>query len=107
MKAIIASAIIDANGVTEEPVVLVEDKILKVGKKGDIKIPSGVETIEEPDMFLLPGLVDCHVHFTGSDESKPGLLTELFETRLVNAAVNQTRQLLDAGFTSVMDTGGY
>jgi imidazolonepropionase-like amidohydrolase len=106
MKAIIASAIIDANGVTEEPVVLVEDKILKVGKKGDIKIPSGVETIEEPDMFLLPGLVDCHVHFTGSDESKPGLLTEPFETRLVNAAVNQTRQLLDAGFTSVMDTGG-
>ncbi len=107
MKAIVASKLVDANGIVDDPIVLIrEEKIYKVGKKKEIKIPSGTEIIEESDMVILPGLVDCHVHFTGSNDSKPGLLTEPFETRLINAAVNQTRQLLDAGITSVMDTGG-
>ena len=107
MKALTASRLIDAHGVVEDPTVLIkEDKIVKVGKKKDISIPAGTEVFEQPDLVLLPGLVDCHVHFTGNDDPKPGLLTEPFETRLINAAVNQTRQLLDAGITSVMDTGG-
>jgi len=107
MKAIIASRLIDANGVIETPAILIKNnKIIEVASKNDIKIPDSAQIIEQPDMVLLPGLVDCHVHFTGSSESKPGLLTEEYETRLINAAVNQTRQLLDAGITSVMDTGG-
>jgi imidazolonepropionase-like amidohydrolase len=107
MKAVTAAKLIDANGIVDDPVILIDgDKIVKAGKKGEISIPRDAEVIEEMNMVMLPGLVDCHVHFTGSDESKPGLLTESFETRLINAAVNQTRQLLDAGITSVMDTGG-
>jgi imidazolonepropionase-like amidohydrolase len=107
MKAIIASKLVDSNGVIENPIVLIKDNyIYKAGKKSEINIPSGTKIIEESGAVILPGLIDCHVHFTGSDESKPGILSENYETRLINAAVNQTRQLLDAGITSVMDTGG-
>ena len=107
MIALIASKLIDAKRIIENPTILIKDsRIHKVGKKSEIKIPSKAEVFEEPNMVIMPGLVDCHVHFTGSDESKPGLQAEPYETRLINAAVNQTRQLLDAGFTSVMDTGG-
>ena len=107
MKAILAGSLIDAKGVRDDPVVLVNDNIiLDVGEKGRVKIPGDAEVFEVPDMFLMPGLIDCHVHFTGSDESTPGLLKGSFESRLINAAVNQTRRLLDNGITSVMDTGG-
>jgi len=107
MKAILAGSLIDAKGVRDDPVVLVNDNIiLDVGEKGRVKIPGDAELFEVPDMFLMPGLIDCHVHFTGSDESTPGLLKGSFESRLINAAVNQTRRLLDNGITSVMDTGG-
>jgi len=107
MKVIIASKLVDAKQIIENPVVIVEEnKIVKVGKKSDLTIPNNAEVFEEPNLVIIPGLIDCHVHFTGSNDSKPGLLTEPFETRLINAAVNQTRQLLDAGITSVMDTGG-
>jgi len=107
MKAILAGNLIDANGIIDNPVVLIKDNMIKkVGQKGDFKIPDEAELYEAPDMFLMPGLIDCHVHFTGSDESKPGLLKGSFESRLINAAVNQTRQLIEHGITSVMDTGG-
>ena len=107
MKAIIAGTKIDANGVFEDPVVLIkEDRIIKIGNKNDVRIPDNAEIFEEPDMFLMPGLIDCHVHFTGSDESTPGLLKGSYETRLINAVVNQTKQLIENGITSVMDTGG-
>lgn len=107
MKVVFGSRLVDANGVVENPVVLVDDGLIQeVGSKGDVKVPSDAEVYDASGMVLMPGLVDCHVHFTGSDSPTPGLLKKPFETRLVNAAVNQTRQLLDAGFTSVMDTGG-
>jgi len=107
MKAVVAGRLIDANGVLEAPVILIDKGVIKsVKKKSEASIPNGIDIIEEPDMFLTPGFIDCHVHFTGIEETSPGLLKEPYETRLINAAVNQTRQLLDAGITSVMDTGG-
>jgi len=107
MKAIIGRQIIDANGVLDDPIVLIEgNKIKEVGTVSEVKVPNNTKVFDEAKLFILPGLIDCHVHFTGSDESTPGLLKGSFETRLVNAAVNQTRQLLDHGITSVMDTGG-
>ncbi|MFW6109599.1 MAG: amidohydrolase family protein [archaeon] len=106
-KAVVASKLIDATQILEKPIILIKNnKITEVGQIGQIDIPKHAEIIEEPDSTILPGLVDCHVHFTGSEESKPGLIREEYETRLINAATNQTKQLLNAGITSVMDTGG-
>ena len=105
MKAIKGGTLLDANGVIDDPVVLIEgDKIVKV-QSSDTSTPEGAEVMDASGLVLMPGMVDCHVHFSGS----AGILRnfqERFEVRLIRAALQQTRQLLDAGFTSVMDTGG-
>ncbi len=107
MKVIKGDLLIDSNGVREDPIILVEsDRIVKMGSSGSVSIPTNAEVIDAGGLCLMPGLIDCHVHFTGSDVGGPLNLRESYETRLIRAAVQQTKQLLDAGFTSVMDTGG-
>ncbi len=107
MKAVIGDFLIDANGVKEKPVVLVEgERITKVGSIDDLKIPSKTEVIDASGSVLMPGLIDCHVHFTGSKKGGPSKFSERFENRLIRSAVQEVRQLLEAGFTSVMDAGG-
>ena len=109
MRAVIGDLLVDANGIKKDPVVLVEDeRIIKVGSRGSLTVPSDAEIIDAKGTVIMPGMIDCHVHFTGSKESTPGpaKFTERFETRLIRAAVVEARKLLEAGFTSVMDTGG-
>jgi len=107
MKAIMGDLLIDANGVKKDPVLLVdEDKIVKVGSSADVSVPSDAEVVDASGLFLMPGLIDCHVHFNGSVTGGLGNFRERFEARLVRSAVHETRALLDAGFTSVMDAGG-
>jgi len=107
MEAILGSRLVDAERIIENPVVLVEGGVIReVGSRGKVTVPSDAVIHDASGCTLMPGLVDCHVHFTGNDTATPGLQREPFETRLVRAAVVQTRQLLDAGITSVMDTGG-
>ncbi len=108
MKALIAEKLIDANGIRQNVVVLVDgDKIISVGDKGSATIPTNAEVLDLGDMTLIPGLIDCHIHFSGSDRSGVGgNFSEPAEVRIARAAVVQTRQLLDSGFTSVMDAGG-
>jgi len=107
MEAVLGSRLVDAERIIENPVVLVENGVIKeAGGRGKVKVPSDAVVHDASGCTLMPGLMDCHVHFTGNDTATPGLQREPFETRLVRAAVVQTRQLLDAGITSVMDTGG-
>ena len=107
MEAILGSRLVDAERIIENPVVLVENGFIReAGSRGKVKVPSDAVVHDASGCTIMPGLMDCHVHFTGNDTASPGLQREPFETRLVRAAVVQTRQLLDAGITSVMDTGG-
>ncbi len=62
MKAIKGGTLVDANGVIDDPVVLIEDdKIVKV-ESGDMSTPEGAEVIDASGLVLMPGMVDCHVH---------------------------------------------
>jgi len=107
MKAIIGDLLVDANGIKNNPVVLIEDeRIVKVGSSNDLKVPPKAEVIDASGLVLMPGMIDCHVHFEGSEKGDPLKFTERFETRLIRAAVHETRQLIEAGFTSVVDAGG-
>jgi len=107
MKAIRAGTLIDANGVKDDPIVLIEGEVITdVGSSDEVSIPSDTDVIDAPGLHLMPGMIDCHVHFSGSLVGTLGNFRERFETRLVRSAVHETRALLDAGFTSVMDAGG-
>lgn len=69
---------------------------------------SGDTLIDLSDHFVLPGLIDCHVHLTGEfgPHHKMDLVEEAPEAVALHAA-RHARATLDAGFTTVRDLGDF
>ncbi len=64
------------------------------------------EVIDLSDMFVMPGLIDCHVHLTG--EMSPDARLRAVQNTEADAAIDgvvYARRTLDAGFTTVRDVG--
>lgn len=81
-------------------------KIVFVGKQSDVPNKyTACPTIYVP--YILPGLWDCHCHFTGATSLK---LSEIARLNMATAGARLARSAADtlnAGFTSVRDLGGY
>jgi len=105
MKVIIADKLIDANGVVENPVVVVDEgKIVEVGKKGQVDFSTDSEIVEAGGLTLIPGLIDCHIHLYGIKQMG-GRTPDTTEVKLFRSVTKHCRQIVDSGFTSVMDAG--
>lgn len=91
--------------------VIVEgDRISKLGPLDELELPEEVGTgwwvIDGQGKLLMPGLVDCHVHITGScDPDELKALKELVPHAAIRSTIN-ARDTLEAGFTAVRDAGG-
>ncbi len=75
---------------------------------GFIEPPAGARLIDLSDKFVLPGLIDCHVHLTG--QLGPGhrlRFVEDSDPRVGLDAAGRARQTLAAGFTTVRDLGAH
>ena len=72
-------------------------------------VPSDVPVRELPGHTVLPGLVDCHSHQIGDEDSGHGYTELLARTGAQEAmsGVRNARDTLRAGFTSVRDVGTY
>lgn len=65
-RVIVGGTLIDGTGrppVKDSVVVLKGDRILAVGKRGEVEIPAGAEVIDASGRTVLPGLIDAHTHF--------------------------------------------
>ena len=103
MRIIVGDLLIDANGIKKDPVIQVEgDRISKVGSRDDLDIPVDAQVIDASGSILMPGLIDCHVHFQGTKERTELKIAERYETRLIKAAVQEAPKMLEMGFTSVL-----
>lgn len=95
------------------------DAVEGVYKKGDIKVEEGVisrigenlanedvaQVIDAEGKFVLPGLIDCHVHVTAATAD----LGQLGEWSPNYAALNTAKimgDMLNRGFTTVRDAAG-
>ncbi|PXY00985.1 hypothetical protein DF185_10010 [Marinifilum breve] len=79
-------------------VLIVNGKIHKISYKEGIKIPKSAEVIEAEGKYLMPGLIDAHVHVTtGKHESEEAL--RMYSEDLL-------KKMLRGGITSVRDVGG-
>jgi imidazolonepropionase-like amidohydrolase len=95
--AITHVTVIDATGAPPRPdmtVVVVGHRISAIDPSSSASIPFRAQTIDATGNFLIPGLVDSHLHLTGAGEP------------------NGSRQyflplLLANGITTVRDMGGY
>ena len=64
---------------------------------------SGARLVDLSDKYLLPGLIDLHMHLAIIMDSDAA--TNASEARLALAAAGYARRLLDAGVTTVRDVG--
>jgi imidazolonepropionase-like amidohydrolase len=88
-------------------VLIEDDRISDVVGAHDL--PSDVPVRDLPDHTLMPGLVDCHAHLVGEEDSGHGYTELLTRTGAQEAmtGVRNARDTLRAGFTSVRDVGTY
>lgn len=104
-KYIIKNAnFIDGNGgeMKTNMSILVEDKMIVKIAEGEIDAPDA-EVIDATGKYVLPGLIDCHVHYGGVYESsdKDWVCENDFDQCI--RSVDQCQQSLKHGFTTVRD----
>jgi len=103
--AIVGATIIDGTGAPpiEDGVVLVkEGKITAVGTRGKVSVPPQATIVDATGKFLLPGLIDCHVHvYYPSFVSTPPKGSEQAYAGVI--AMRNLRSALQAGVTTVRD----
>jgi imidazolonepropionase-like amidohydrolase len=97
----------ERSGRFEAASVLVEnDKVTAVAKHGDV--PAGARVIEFGDAWVMPGLLNTHVHLDFSASTTP--LKDFYDEdpaeRLLRAAGN-AHQLLMSGCTTARDCGSH
>ena len=68
--AIVGATLIDGRGgppVADTAVVVRGERIIAVGKRAGVSIPSGAEILDANGLTLVPGLIDSHFHIDGDD----------------------------------------
>jgi imidazolonepropionase-like amidohydrolase len=68
--------------------------------------PAGAQTLDATGLTVTPGLIDAHVHFALSSDIGPSVRHDLSAAELAADMFSNCGQTLDAGFTTVRDTGG-
>ena len=107
--ALVGGRVIDGYGgpAIENGVVLIAgERIVAVGRKTDIAVPTGARVISTEGMSVLPGLADMHVHLMivghGDYEHWDTTYRNRFQKEIMPAAA---KQLLLAGVTTARDMG--
>ena len=118
-RVIVGATLIDGTGgapVRDAVVVLRDGKIEAAGPRSRVPVPAGIDTLDARGCWVLPGLIDTHVHFsqTGGADGRPDALDlrsvrpyEETEARLREHPERFFRAYLASGVTAVFDVGGY
>ncbi len=117
-KAIVGVTIINSNGdkpISDATVLINKNRIEKIGRSAKVKVPEGTEIIDMAGKYLIPGLIDSHVHFfqSGGIYTRPDAidLRNVFSyqeeiAQIKNRLPRTFASYLRAGVTSVADVGG-
>jgi imidazolonepropionase-like amidohydrolase len=87
---------------------LIEDGRITSVAEGFVDPPPGATVIDLSDKFVLPGLIDCHVHLTG--QFGPKFRVQWVDDTDSKVGFNAARRgavTLAAGFTTVRDVGAF
>ncbi len=116
--ALIGGTLIDGNGgppILDSIIVVAGRRISAVGARGAVQVPDSAIRVDISGQWVMPGLVDAHVHFfeSGRIFTKPGelnltqIVTYEDEVRWMKARVPETlARYLCAGVTSAVSMGG-
>ncbi len=116
--ALVGATVVDATGAEPIPdaVVLLDgERITAVGPRDQVEIPEGAEVLDLSGSWIVPGLVDPHIHFfqSGGLYTRPDIVDLRHirsyegEQEGIQARMDQTfRRYLASGVTAVVDVGG-
>jgi len=116
--AFVGATLFDGTGADplENAVVIVMgDRILEVGARNEIKIPDYLKVVDVSGKWIVPGLIDAHIHYfqSGGLYTRPDVIDlrgwRSYETEMarIEADLEETfRRYLASGVTSVVDVGG-
>jgi imidazolonepropionase-like amidohydrolase len=115
---ILGPTVIDGTGgatISNGAIVIQDGKIIGIGPRGKVRIPSNVRTIDARNKWVIPGLIDAHVHFFQSADiyTRPDVV-DLRKWRPYKTELDWIRERLPVtfarylacGITGVVDTGG-
>ena len=117
--AVVGGTVVDGTGrepIEEGHVVMDGDRLTCVGTPEECPLPDGTETLDAQGRWVVPGLVDAHVHFSQSGwvDGRPDALDLREEhpypevvAELRSAPERFFRTYLCSGVTAVFDVGGY
>ncbi|HEX6386953.1 MAG TPA: amidohydrolase family protein [Anaerolineae bacterium] len=101
--------LIDGNGGPPLPdaAVLVKDShVQAAGRKAEVPLPDAdVQVIDARNGFILPGLIDTHVHLMFNGYNLVRMITTPFSLNFYRA-IDNMRRTIEAGITSVRDAAG-
>jgi len=118
-RALVGATLLDGTGrppVSNAVVLMRGGRIDCAGTRAECLLPEGVGTIDLAGLFIAPGLVDAHVHFsqTGWADGRPDALDvrdrypyEEAQADLRAHPERWFRSYLCSGVTAVFDVGGY
>lgn len=106
--ALTGATVIDGHGGAplNDAVILVDNGTIKeVGRQESINVEDNIMKIDVGGHFILPGLVDVHVHLVGV--GSPELLDNIVESNYLQAmrTVVEAGKLLEYGFTTIRSAG--
>ncbi len=116
-RALVGATLVDGTGAAPIPgavVVVREGKIECAGR--DCRTPAGATVTDVSGLWIVPGLIDSHVHFaqTGWADGRPDAFDardrypyEKVEAELADHPERFLKTDLCSGLTSVFDVGGY
>lgn len=118
-RAIVGATLIDGTGAppVRDAVIIIRDgRIECAGPRARCPVSAAVDTLDARGMWVLPGLVDAHVHYsqTGWADGRPDALDLRAEHPYEATVARQRahperfhRSWLASGVTAVFDVGGF
>jgi imidazolonepropionase-like amidohydrolase len=111
LKLIKGGMLIDCTGkapVANGAVLVDGDKIVRAGEESYVAqgVSGEVQVYDATGMTIMPGLIDAHVHITGTGD--PSILKRIKELipHMALRTAQQAKATLDAGITTIRDAGG-
>ena len=94
-----------ADPIANAVLVIKGDRILDVGPASQVSIPSNVaRTVDVNGLYVVPGLIDLHMHFTQQYGEDFGRYRDSDAARAIRGVL-KLGQFLDGGITAVRDVG--
>jgi imidazolonepropionase-like amidohydrolase len=109
VKAIVGASVVSLDGrapILDAVVVIEGERIAAIGPAGSTRVPTGAEVIRADGMWLMPGLMNMHVHLGLALPGKVAAeLANETDVELALRVADNARQALLSGVTTIRTPG--